>query len=317
MIDAVVGHHLNPYRSGVARFNQLLAERLGATVLGLEDPAVRACRHPLLSFKVAEVPADRRAALGDLLDGLGAYGAFLHAFEEDDELQTALVRRARPLLAGNHELAVRLRALGLDTETAWVPGLVLDTRRFRPAQISVFSFGMAHKLQVERFSRLRELLEAGSESYALYLSNANHETARIEDQEAVFAQMRRVFPTGLYFMGNLSDVAVFNHLQQATFFAAFFRDGARANNTSIASALEHGAVVITNLDEHSPPEYVHMDNMIDIDQAGALPIDPLVLRRISVRAMETARARSWDALVRHVDAATARAGAPLSRPSRG
>ena len=34
MIDSVVTHHLNPFRSGVARFNALLAERLEVPLLG-------------------------------------------------------------------------------------------------------------------------------------------------------------------------------------------------------------------------------------------------------------------------------------------
>ena len=33
--------------------------------------------------------------------------------------------------------------------------------------------------------------------------------------------MHEVFPS-LYFLGNLSDVAVYNQLREATFFAAFF-----------------------------------------------------------------------------------------------
>ena len=86
--------------------------------------------------------------------------------------------------------------------------------------------------------------------------------------------MREIFPRRLYFMGHLSDVAVYNQLLDTTFFAAFFRDGARANNTSLASAMEHGAVVITNLDEHSPPELRHMDNVIDIERCDELPDGP-------------------------------------------
>jgi hypothetical protein len=109
--------------------------------------------------------------------------------------------------------------------------------------------------------------------------------------------MRDIFSGRLYFVGNLSDVAVFNYLLDATYFAAFFPGGVRANNTSVASAMEQGAVVITNLDEHSPPYLRHMDNVIDINQVEALPNDPLVLRKLSVRAMETARGRSWDDLV--------------------
>ena len=50
MIDSVVTHHLNPFRSGVARFNALLAERLGVPLVALDAPdGVRA---PLLSSRV-------------------------------------------------------------------------------------------------------------------------------------------------------------------------------------------------------------------------------------------------------------------------
>ncbi len=47
-IDAVVGHHLNPFTSGVARFNELLADGLGVPILGVGDPAVLEARAPLL-----------------------------------------------------------------------------------------------------------------------------------------------------------------------------------------------------------------------------------------------------------------------------
>jgi hypothetical protein len=176
--------------------------------------------------------------------------------------------------------------------------MVFDTRRFAPAELSIFSFGMAHKLQVAHYLRLRELLESDGRSYALYFSNASHETATIEDEERVFAAMRELFPSNLFFLGHLSDVAIYNWMRDTTFFAAFFRDGARANNTSIAGAMEHGAVVITNLDEHSPPALRHLDNVIDLNRADRLPDDPLEFGRLSVRAIETARERGWDALVR-------------------
>ena len=88
--------------------------------------------------------------------------------------------------------------------------------------MTVFSFGMAHKVRADMFRRLRGLLDAlRGRSYEVYVSAANHETATLEDAEAVFAEMREVFP-GFYFLGNLSDVAVYNELRRATFFAAFF-----------------------------------------------------------------------------------------------
>ena len=294
-IDAVVGHHLNPYRSGVARFNATLAEHLGVPVVSVLDGQLATLREPLLSFKVGELRDHEREPVALSLAELGTFDVFLHGLD-GSALEAELIESARTVFAGNDEIAATLS--GRAIVPAWAPGLILDTRRFEPAHITVFSFGMAHKLRTDEFARLRDLLDATKRSYRIYVSNANHETASIEDQESVYAEMREVFaPSALYFVGNLSDVAVFNHLLEATYFAAFFEGGARANNTSIASAMEHGAVVITNLDEHSPANLVHLDNVIDIEQTETLPADPLTLRRISYRAIETARDRSWERLV--------------------
>jgi hypothetical protein len=61
--------------------------------------------------------------------------------------------------------------------------------------------------------------------------------------------------------------------------------------------METGAVVITNLDELSPPEYVHGENLIDIERCDRLPTEPGELDALRARAVETAAARGWDALV--------------------
>ena len=304
-LDAIVTYHANPYRSGVARFDQVLADRLAVPLLSLREPeAVATCRRPLLSFKVSELPPDTCEVLDRLLDELPAWGCFLHELS-GAPLEDRIVSAAEPLLAGNDEIGAALDARGIPSRRAWAPGMVFDTRRFAPAELTIFSFGMAHKLPVAHYVRLRELLESDGRSYALYFSNASHETATIEDEEQVFAAMRELFPRNLFFLGHLSDVAISNWMRDTTFFAAFFRDGARANNTSIASAMEHGAVVVTNLDEHSPPELRHLDNVIDLNRAERLPDDPLAFGRLSVRAIETARERGWDALVQMVSAEAA------------
>ncbi|HWT92275.1 MAG TPA: hypothetical protein VN238_04715 [Solirubrobacteraceae bacterium] len=299
-IDAVLSHHMNPFGSGVARFNEVLAEQLGVPFRSVFDPAVAELRHPLLSFKAGEMDAEELIALEAVLDALPGLDLFLHAYGASP-VERRMLAAAGTVFCGNGEIRAALTAQG-DADgarlvDAWAPGLLLDHRRFEPAEVTVFSFGMAHKLRTEMFARLRELLEASDRSYAVHISNANHETATLDDAQLVFQEMHRIFPRRLYFLGNLSDVAVYNELLTTTFFAAFFRGGARANNTSIHSAMEHGAVVVTNLDEHSPPYLRHMDNVIDLQQCDALPFDPLVLRRISVRAMETAREHGWDRLV--------------------
>ncbi len=295
-LDAVVTHHRDGFRSGVARFNELLAEQLGAPLLGLDELTADAAGCPLLSFKVAELDPGSAERLWDWLAAAPAYELFLHEFRGGSE-ETALVRGARHVHCGNAEIEDAVTGIARSSDTLWTPGLILDGRTFKPAEVSVFSFGMAHKLRTDMFRRLRALLDASGRSYVLYVSAANHETASLRDSEVVFDEMHEVFPDELYFLGNLSDVAVANYLDATTFYAAFFPSGVRANNTSVASALERGAVVITNLDEHSPPEYVHGENVLDLEQLEEIPADPLVLERIAAAAIETGRARGWDRLV--------------------
>ncbi len=297
--DLVIGHHLDPFRSGVARFNALLAGRLGVGVVSLHDAAARAARRPLLSFKTSELDAAERADVAALVERLSAAGfdVFLHEFDADDELDRSIAGLAARCHCGNDAVLHAVTALGVAGEPAWAPGLIVDCRRMDQAPVSVFSFGMAHKVRTDSFARLRELLEATGREYALRMSHANHETSTLAEAELVFEEMRRVIPRGLFFLGNLSDVAIYNELLDTTFFAAFFAGGVRANNTSVASAMEHGAVVITNLDEFSPPELVHLENVIDIERCDALPLDPPTLERIGSNARRTAAERGWDQLV--------------------
>jgi hypothetical protein len=296
VIDAVVTHHTNPFRSGVARFNALLAERLGVPVVAL--PEAGGLRAPLLSFKVSELGEPERAAVGAALPAWRAW-LFLHEFC-GAELERRLVGAAERVLAGNREVAAKVAPLHPRVETLWTPGLILEERRIAPAEVRVFSFGMAHKIRTAQFARLRELLNASGRSYAVHVSAANHETATQGDAEAVFHEMAEIFGDRVHFLGTLSDLAVVHELRRATFFAAFFPGGVRANNTTVASAMERGAVVVTNLDDGSPEGLRHLENVVDIGQAQELPFDPLVLREVSAAAMRYARARSWEALVARV-----------------
>jgi len=292
-VEAVVTHHRSGFRSGVARFNELLAERLGVPLYGLDDEGP-GWASSLLSFKVSELDIATRAALSGRLDAWDGE-LFLHELS-GLELERELVARARRVHCGNLEIYEGVRGLSDRAEAVWAPGLIVDRRLFEPAAVTVFSFGMAHKIRTDMFRRLRGLLDELGTPYAVYVSAANHETSALEDAQAVFEEMHELFPS-LYFLGNLSDVAVYNRLRESTFFAAFFDRGVRANNTSVAAAMETGAVVITNLDELSPPEYVHGENVIDIERCDRLPAEPEALDAIRARAVETAEARGWDALV--------------------
>jgi hypothetical protein len=295
-VDCVVTYHLNPFASGVVRFNEILANRLGVPYLGLFDERLTGFERPLLSFKVAELSEDDQRRFEALLDRQHwRVHLYLHAWA-GLPLEERLVAEAEFVWCGNLEVRDRIRGVARNAEAVWTPGLLLDQRVYTPAEISVFSFGMAHKIRRDMFRRLRELLEESGRSYAIYVSSANHETRSVRDAQLVFDEMSEIFPHGLYFLGNLSDVAVFNHLRTTTFFAAFFPSGVRDNNTSVAAAMEHGSVVITNLDDYSPAHLRHMENVIDIAHCDSLPADPLVIKRMSLAAMESARERGWDRL---------------------
>ncbi|MBA2763969.1 MAG: hypothetical protein H0U42_04695 [Thermoleophilaceae bacterium] len=296
-IDAVVTHHADGFRSGVARFNEILAERLGAPLLRFDDPAAESAQAPLLSFKITEMDASERERLAELIAALESRARLLlHAWGDSPFERDVLAGCAR-VWGANDELRHQLRPHAPGAESLWAPGLLLDQRTFEPAELSVFSFGMAHKIRAERFLRLRELLEESGRSYVIYISSANHETTTMQEAQSVFEEMRELIDSGLYFMGNLSDVAVYNQLRETTYFAAFFADGVRANNTSVNAAMEQGCSVITNLDEHSPPELVHMQNVIDINRCETLPTDPDELARIGAAAAQTARDQGWDRLI--------------------
>jgi hypothetical protein len=280
----------------VVRFNELLAEQLGVPMRGLFEPQAASAHRPLFSFKVSELSADERSRFEAILDARSdPYEVYLHDWM-GSELEKRVVRGAARVHCGNSEVHEQVAPAAPAATLLWTPGLVRDRRVFTPAEVSVFSFGMAHKIQTTLFRRLRQLLEDSGRSYVVYVSTATHETKSTRDAQTVFEEMDQIFPDRLFFMGNLSDVAVYNQLRNSTFFAAFFPRGVRDNNTSVAAALEFGSVVLTNLDPHSPPELRHMENIIDINRCDALPADPLILRRISVQAMETARERGWEAL---------------------
>jgi hypothetical protein len=294
MIDAVVTHHRDGFRSGVARFNELLAEALGVPLVGLLDAATSA---PLLSFKVGELGRAEVKRLDVLLaDPAWQPELFLHEFAATP-LELRLVAAARRVHAGNDEIHGALAGLHGDVTLAWAPSLIAARDALPETELRVFSFGMATKLRLDHFARLRALLDATGRSYAVHLSAAQHATASLREADEMVARMEEVFPGTLVFLGNLSDVAIVDQLRHATFFAGFFERGVRANNTSVAAAMEHGAVVVTNLDRHSPAAFVHGRTVVDVERCESLPVDPADLGALRGNAREAVASRSWDALV--------------------
>jgi hypothetical protein len=303
-VNCVLGYHTNPLTCGVAKFNLALASRLGVPVMRALSPEGARAARPLLSIKVSEFRPEDEAALAGLL-GTAAwrddFTLFLHDWTAT-ALERALLARAQIVFCGNPELAEQVRAVRADAVEAWCPSTVLDPRRFVATDLSVFSFGMAHKVRTDHYRRLQTLLEATGRSYCLYLSTALHEDTTLDGSfSQAFDELRTIFGAHVHFLGYLSDTAVYNYLLDTTFYAAFFERGVRANNTTVSAAMSCGAAVITNRDAHSPTAYTHMDTVIDIDRCERLPTDLALLRAIGERAAKVASGDlGWDALVAHM-----------------
>jgi len=243
--------------------------------------------------------------LGELLDWVewrGCYSLFLHSWE-DTEIEHRMVLEAVDVFCGNAELASQVSNLRQSNiHGLWCPGTLIGARRFDDAEISVFTFGMAHKIRSRYYDKLKNLLEDVGKSYCLYVSTALHENTSFDDDFSVgFEELSEVFDHDLRFLGYLLDDATYNYLLETDFFVAFFEQGVRANNTTVHAAMHCGAVVITNLDEYSPPEFEHMKNVIDITQCDEIPQDPDVLAEISANAIKLdEEAYGWSALVRNM-----------------
>lgn len=298
MIDCIAGYHLNSWTCGIAKFNMILARHLGLPVVGIRGGALDGCSRPLLSIKLSEF-TDRDAADLDAWGcaHAGRFELFLHAFD-GTPIERRLLASAARVSVGNAELAQSLRPVRPDLQEMFCPGTILRPQRFQRTELSIFTFGMAHKIRVPLYRRLRDLLESTGRSYSVYVSTALHENTSFDGSFVDrFEELESMFARHVYFLGYLSDTAVYNQLMDCTFVAAFFEKGLRANNTTVNAAMECGCAVITNLDDHSPAGLVHMANIIDIDRCERLP-DFDHTRRIGIAAREIAHSRyGWDQLV--------------------
>ena len=314
MIDCIAGYHLNPWTCGIAKFNAILAKHLDVEVVGIRAVELGSYERPLLSLKLSEFSPQDAADL-DLWASahLGRFEVFLHAFD-GTAVEQRLVAAAARVYVGNTELFWQLSPLRPDVHELFCPGTILNPQRFMTTDISVFTFGMAHKIRVPLYRRLQGLLEATGLSYSVYVSTALHENTSFDGSFVVtFEELQSIFNGQVYFMGYLSDTAVFNHLLDNTYLAAFFEKGLRANNTTVNAAMECGCTVITNLDEHSPAGLSHMKNVVDIHQCDKLPTRE-ESERIGRAAREAALGDyGWDRLVsqlRAVEPVAARGAAP-------
>lgn len=257
--SSVVSLHTNPMTCGVAKFGAQLAERLGVPFVGLDAPTGA---HPLFSLKWSEFSGYGRR---DFVDHAACpFSVFWH-----DTGEQVITNSAAHVFYADPSLG----SPGL-----FCPSLITP----RNTPVRLFSFGMAHKLQTDKYKRVRELLDAAGKRYHLRVSVGLHEGTSLDGAEKHFDALREIMgPEHVTILGILSDDAVSEELSHADYVLAFFEKGLRANNTTVHAALQHGCPVLTNVDEHTPKPLLY-----DVDDLDFLERWP-----------EPAQTYSWDRLI--------------------
>jgi hypothetical protein len=169
---SVVSLHTNPTQCGVAKFGKQLADRLGIPFVPLHGGGWGTS--PLFSLKWSEVLNSPDASVLELRSYARHSGKYLEfgVFWHDagDERVTAGAKH------------VFYADPSLGSPGLWCPSLI--TPRKSPARL--FSFGMAHKLQTDKYRRVRELLDKAEQPYHLRVSVGLHEGTSLDGAEKHF-----------------------------------------------------------------------------------------------------------------------------------
>lgn len=243
MIDAVLTHPHSPLTCGVAKFSYQLANRLGVPCLPFTClPFHTWTPFPLLSIKGSDYN-------GEPYRVPDAFDLFAHDYSG---IVVDLVPLARKVYAGDGVIADKIRVVRPDVVTAWCPSTVNGNAGRGAYRVLVF--GMAHKLLLPHFKRLKQQLDIEHPDYTIELSTAVHEGSPWDHAltESVQA-MRGIFGHKLRVLGYLGDDALAKELQECHAVAAYYTPALRANNTTAWAALEAGKTLYTNTDEFSPP----------------------------------------------------------------
>ena len=284
--DAVVSVHAHPATCGVTKFNLRLAREMGV-------PHVTLCvapwsPHPLISFKSTEWPTHDLPGL--MLPRV--FSVWLHDVPPAD---LTWWTTAAGVYAANPAIADAIRPIRPDVRSLWCPS-TLQPRVSRVPGLQVLTFGMAGKLVMPHYHRLKQLLDARRRPYTVSRSAAVHEGSPWEDVTVGTDALRAGFGSSFVALGYLLDDGLAQALAQADLVALFYDPPVRANNTTLWAALDAGCPVITTVDGYSPPELVHGETVLDLARTTTLPTSES-LGAMGCRGQQAANSRGWAPLI--------------------
>ena len=298
--SCVASFHTNPYTCGVARFNVSLARSLGTKVLTLGNALEKTPKKVLLSIKLQEIDNDGKKVLSEMLKKSDfRFDLFLHACE-NSQLEIDLLHQATKVFAASSEIASEIRKQRSDVLGLFAPGAPV-TAMTGTSEISLLTFGMAHKISATGYRRLAQILSATKRTFQLEVSSALHEgTSFDESFFSVGLEISQVFAGNVVFVGFLADQEVSRRLLTTTALVAFFPNGVRENNTTVMSAMAHGCAVISNLDKESPNWMQHGKTIFDINKLEVFP-DKNEINRVAQNAKIAVSKFSFEALAEIID----------------
>ena len=268
---SVVSFHTNPYTCGVARFNQALAKSMQVPVESVLQFEASQETVSLLSLKFDEIPEAMSERLLENLDQqLATFDLFLHGINRS-AIESKYIAKARRVIVASREYADLIQEQRSDVIALFAPGAGVSGLR-STFDITLLTFGMAHKIRSDGYRKLGAMLKTDSRTFQLEISTALHDgTSFSEDFFSVGSEIGEVFEGNVSFLGFLADDEVSRRLTNADALVAFFPSGVRENNTTVLSAMAHGCAVITNLDEYSPPWMKHGESVFDVNQLASFP----------------------------------------------
>ena len=296
----IVSFHTNPYTCGVARFNRALADEMGVQLVSIESFVKSPVMDALVSVKFDEMSDEATVILGSiLLAGEYSFDLFLHDVGQTPE-EIAFCLEARKVFAATKELRDKLIDLRPDAIATFAPGAPVIQQQ-TGFDLTLITFGMAHKIRFERYKKLGELLSKDSRRVQLEISTALHEgTTFSEEFFSINTEISGVFGGNVSFLGFLADAEVSRRISNADALIAFFPHGARENNTTLLSAMAHGCAVITNLDARSPSWMQHGESVFDIGELEAFPSGG-ELQRVGKNAINAVSPYSFSTLANQLE----------------
>lgn len=303
MLRLVVSSHTRTQLSGVAKFNAQLASHLGVPCVSVAEATrqIRAGDRVLLSVKLTDMSDADAAAVAAFHHAARERGVkfdlFFHTYDRLP-IEQMLVADAGTIFCANSEVHSALAGSGKPLGLVWCPHLINPDISVTRSDLTIFSFGMAHKIQLAYYELLHERLEEMGRPYSLWISTAFHEKSGFGEFDEASLELRSLFGARIQFLGFLSDDAVNYFVDQVQLFVAFFEKGLRANNTSVYVPMERGCAVLTNLDQYSPAWLRHGVNALDIHSLAVESLRPQNLRRLAAAAQRDVRQNAgWPLLV--------------------